>query len=106
MFRHARRVGRRRALDQAGSGRVRISRHRAPSGKEIPVSTYRWYPGEMNDNTGPPDPPGARAMLTAERAETLERLGGLEREFDGIVEAAGAAHAGDGHDPEGATTAL
>jgi RNA polymerase-binding transcription factor len=60
----------------------------------------------MNDNSGPPDPPDARAMLTAERAETLERLAGLEREFDGIVEAAGAANADDEHDPEGATIAF
>jgi RNA polymerase-binding protein DksA len=45
-------------------------------------------------------------MLTAERAETLERLAGLEREFDGIVEAAGAANADDEHDPEGATIAF
>jgi RNA polymerase-binding protein DksA len=61
----------------------------------------------MNDNTGPPDPPaGAREMLTAERDRTLERLAGLEREFDGIVEAAGSANADDEHDPEGATIAF
>ena len=60
----------------------------------------------MTDNSGSPGPPGARAMLTAERAETLERLAGLEREFDGIVEAAGAANADDEHDPEGATIAF
>ena len=60
----------------------------------------------MNDDTRPPDPAGAREMLTTERAGTLERLAGLEREFDGIVEAAGAANADDEHDPEGATIAF
>ena len=59
----------------------------------------------MNENTGPPQPAGAREMLTEERAETLERLAGLNREFDGIVEASGAANADDEHDPEGATIA-
>ena len=60
----------------------------------------------MNENTGPPQPAGAREMLTEERAETLERLAGLDREFDGIVEASGAANADDEHDPEGATIAF
>jgi DnaK suppressor protein len=61
----------------------------------------------MNDNTGPPEPPAdAREMLTAERARTLERVAGLEREFDGIVEASGSANADDEHDPEGATIAF
>jgi RNA polymerase-binding protein DksA len=45
-------------------------------------------------------------MLIEERAETLERLAGLDREFDGIVEASGAANADDEHDPEGATIAF
>ena len=60
----------------------------------------------MNHHTGLPDPGGARDLLTAERGRTLERLAGLEREFDGIVEAAGAANADDEHDPEGATIAF
>jgi DnaK suppressor protein len=58
----------------------------------------------MNGDTGPLATP--RDMLTAERARTLERLAGLEREFDGIVEAAGSANADDEHDPEGATIAF
>jgi len=49
---------------------------------------------------------GARERLAAERAATLERLSGLEREFQGIVESAGAAGTDDEHDPEGATVAF
>ena len=61
----------------------------------------------MNADTGPADPlAAARDLLTAERATTLERLAGLEREFDGIVEASGSANADDEHDPEGATIAF
>jgi RNA polymerase-binding protein DksA len=48
----------------------------------------------------------AREMLAAERASTLERLAGLEREFGGIVESAGSANTDDEHDPEGATIAF
>jgi DnaK suppressor protein len=48
----------------------------------------------------------AREMLAAERAGTLERLAGLEREFGGIIESASSANADDEHDPEGATIAF
>ena len=48
----------------------------------------------------------ARELLAAERAGTLARLAGLEREFAGIVEAAGSANVDDEHDPEGATLAF
>jgi RNA polymerase-binding protein DksA len=48
----------------------------------------------------------AREMLDAERASTLKRLAGLEREFGGIVESASSANADDEHDPEGATIAF
>jgi RNA polymerase-binding transcription factor len=48
----------------------------------------------------------AREMLGAERASTLERLAGLEREFGGIIESASSANADDEHDPEGATIAF
>ena len=48
----------------------------------------------------------AREALDAERAETLQRLAGLEREFAGIVEAADSANTDDEHDPEGATIAF
>jgi RNA polymerase-binding transcription factor DksA len=50
--------------------------------------------------------PGPRQLLAAERARTLDRLAGLERELGGIIEAAQAANADDEHDPEGATIAF
>jgi DnaK suppressor protein len=43
--------------------------------------------------------------LAAERADALQRLAGLQREFSGIVEAAALGAADDEHDPEGATIA-
>jgi RNA polymerase-binding transcription factor DksA len=46
------------------------------------------------------------AVLAAERAAALQRLAGLEREFAGIVDAAGQASVDDEHDPEGATIAF
>jgi RNA polymerase-binding transcription factor len=54
-------------------------------------------------NIGPPE--GAREALGAERAHAQARLAALERDFDGIVEAAAAAATDDEHDPEGGTTA-
>jgi DnaK suppressor protein len=60
----------------------------------------------MTDDREPPDPRTVRELLTDERTRTLERLAGLEREFDGIVEASGSANADDEHDPEGATIAF
>jgi RNA polymerase-binding transcription factor DksA len=53
--------------------------------------------------TSPPDPHQA---LAEDRARTLDRLAGLERELGGIIEAAQAANADDEHDPEGATIAF
>jgi DnaK suppressor protein len=50
-----------------------------------------------------PDP---RGLLAADRARTLNRLAGLERELTGIIEAAQTANADDEHDPEGATIAF
>ena len=47
-----------------------------------------------------------RATLLAERQAAVDRLAGLDREFAGIVEAAGSANADDEHDPEGATIAF
>ena len=44
--------------------------------------------------------------LEADRQATLRRLAALEREFSGIVEAAGQAGTDDEHDPEGATSAF
>jgi DnaK suppressor protein len=57
----------------------------------------------MNAGTGSREP---REMLAAERASTLEQLGGLEREFAGIVDSSASANADDEHDPEGATIAF
>jgi RNA polymerase-binding transcription factor DksA len=53
--------------------------------------------------TASPEPRGA---LAADRARTLDRLAGLDRELAGIIEAARAANADDEHDPEGATIAF
>jgi DnaK suppressor protein len=44
--------------------------------------------------------------LAAERADTVERLSGLERELRGIIESADTAGTDDEHDPEGATIAF
>jgi len=57
----------------------------------------------MNAGTGSPEP---RETLAAERASALERLGGLEREFTGIVDSSASANTDDEHDPEGATIAF
>lgn len=48
----------------------------------------------------------ARERLTAERADALARVAGLERELRGIVESAALANTDDEHDPEGATIAF
>jgi DnaK suppressor protein len=48
----------------------------------------------------------ARELLIAERAEALAQVAALEREFEGIAEAAGSAGTDDEHDPEGATLAF
>jgi DnaK suppressor protein len=49
---------------------------------------------------------GAYERLAAERADTVERLSGLERELRGIIESADMAGTDDEHDPEGATIAF
>ena len=49
---------------------------------------------------------GAHERLAAERASTLERLSGLERELRGIIESADTTGTDDEHDPEGATIAF
>jgi DnaK suppressor protein len=48
----------------------------------------------------------AQERLTAERADALARLYGLERELAGIMESSGVAGTDDEHDPEGATVAF
>jgi RNA polymerase-binding protein DksA len=48
----------------------------------------------------------ARERLAAERADTLARLRGLERELAGIIESSASAGTDDEHDPEGATIAF
>ncbi len=45
-------------------------------------------------------------MLAAERADALQRLNGLEREFSALIESSGSAGTDDEHDPEGATIAF
>ena len=47
-----------------------------------------------------------RTRLVTDRQAAVDRLAGLDREFEGIVEAAGSANADDEHDPEGATIAF
>jgi len=49
---------------------------------------------------------GVYERLAAERADTVERLSGLERELRGIIESADTAGTDDEHDPEGATIAF
>jgi DnaK suppressor protein len=51
-------------------------------------------------------PPDARSLLAADRAATLDRLAGLDRELAGMVAAAQGSNADDEHDPEGATLAF
>jgi len=46
-----------------------------------------------------------RALSTA-RVDTLDQIGSLTREFDGIVASAALVGADDEHDPEGATIAF
>ena len=46
-----------------------------------------------------------RRALAAGRAGTLDQIGSLRREFDGIVASAALTGADDEHDPEGATIA-
>ena len=48
----------------------------------------------------------ARELLAADRADTLARLNGLEREFSAIIESSNSANIDDEHDPEGATIAF
>jgi RNA polymerase-binding protein DksA len=59
----------------------------------------------MNAGSDAGTPPGVRAALVADRADTLARVASLEREFSDIVTAAQAANTDDEHDPEGATIA-
>jgi len=59
-----------------------------------------WYPGRVRKHQV------VAELLSAERADTLERLTGLERELTGIIESSGLAGTDDEHDPEGATIAF
>ena len=47
-----------------------------------------------------------RALLEAERAQTLRRLANLTEDFDAVVAASRDTNADDEHDPEGATIAF
>ncbi len=53
--------------------------------------------------SGPED---SRAALATAQERALARLAALERDFDGIVDAARGASTDDEHDPEGATLAF
>jgi DnaK suppressor protein len=48
----------------------------------------------------------ASEALAADRADTVQRIAALTREFDGIVESAALGATDDEHDPEGATIAF
>jgi RNA polymerase-binding protein DksA len=52
------------------------------------------------------DKQNVAGVLAAERAATLERLTGLERDRAAIIESSGPAGTDDEHDPEGATIAF
>jgi DnaK suppressor protein len=60
----------------------------------------------IDDQVTNPGP--AKARLTADRDQTLDRLAGLERQFAAIVASTSEGSAGgdDEHDPEGATVAF
>lgn len=47
-----------------------------------------------------------RALLTAEREETLARLTALREDYSGVVDASRDTNADDEHDPEGHTIAF
>lgn len=47
-----------------------------------------------------------RALLLAEREATQDRIAGLTRDVDSVIEAARFGSPDDEHDPEGATTAF
>lgn len=47
-----------------------------------------------------------RAVLAADRLDTVERLDGLARDLQAIIEAARLVSTDDEHDPEGATIAF
>jgi DnaK suppressor protein len=59
-----------------------------------------WHPRRVTKQES------VSGLLAAERADTLERLHGLERELSGIIESSGSAGTDDEHDPEGATIAF
>ncbi|MFI8003330.1 TraR/DksA family transcriptional regulator [Streptomyces sp. NPDC086010] len=65
----------------------------------------------MSDSSTSPsssriEPERVRALLKAERADTLARIASLSREYDGIVEANALVAVDDEHDPEGSSTAF
>ena len=52
------------------------------------------------------DMKSARDRLAAQKAQTLQRLADLTRDFDAVVAASRDTNADDEHDPEGATIAF
>ncbi|MFD8718549.1 TraR/DksA family transcriptional regulator [Streptomyces sp. NPDC059629] len=53
-----------------------------------------------------PQDESMRALLAADRVDTLQQISALSREFEGIVEANALVAIDDEHDPEGASTAF
>src|SRR6266516_7273435 len=70
-----------------------------PARPSAPIAVT-WYPRRVTKQES------VSGLLAAERADTLERLNGLERELSGIIESSGSAGTDDEHDPEGATVAF
>jgi DnaK suppressor protein len=65
----------------------------------------------MREDLAPPAPTtteqqAMRALLLAERDDTVARLAALTRDFEGIIESSAAVATDDEHDPEGATIAF
>jgi DnaK suppressor protein len=52
------------------------------------------------------EPEAVRERLTAERADTVAQIAGLDRDFAAIVEANALVATDDEHDPEGSSTAF
>ncbi|WP_411103009.1 TraR/DksA family transcriptional regulator [Streptomyces sp. cmx-4-9] len=62
--------------------------------------------GEEGGGSGSGAYVAARALLAADRDDTLARTAALSRDFDGIVAANALVAVDDEHDPEGASTAF
>ena len=79
-------------------GIMRPARVEAPACAPAPAAA--WYQGTVTGKQT------VAQVLAAERAATLQRLAGLERDRAAIIESSGPGGADDEHDPEGATIAF